>query len=158
MSKRFCKQCGSALNEGARFCTSCGALAVRAETASVFAPETRPLPGQQTDQPAPNDAGGTEELPSARTPSSDYNTKELPQVRSAAQAEEKSTTVVADASVTRPQQQRAMAPVNQSSGARKGLLLAAVLGTIVLAVGSLFFVNSRRSSETQTANQSADQG
>jgi len=166
MMKKICRQCGGALTEGARFCTSCGAITGRAETASVFAPETRPLPREQTDQVVPGNAGVTEELSPTQTAPrkgpSDYDTEELPQTRITAQADERSTTVAADAPVTQPQIQRAesapanRAPANQASSGRKGLLVAAALGAAALAAGSFFFINSRRPSEPQAANQPDD--
>jgi len=166
MLKKICRQCGSALTEGARFCTNCGAM-VGAETAGVISLETRPLSREQPDQTSPSNASATEALPSNRTDAnrtaanrtaapkepSDYDTEEFPQTRTTAQVEERSTMVVADAPATQP---RVKSPsANRPSGGRKGLLPVAALGIAALAAGSFFLVNSRRSSETQTVNQPA---
>src|SRR5262245_4606035 len=134
MLKKICRQCGSALTEGARFCTNCGAM-IGAETAGVISLETRPLSLEQLNQTAPGNASATEALPSkitaARKEPSDYDTEEFPQTRGTAQAEERSTSVVADAPATQQQIKSPLA--NRSSGGRNGLLLVAALGIVALA-------------------------
>jgi hypothetical protein len=163
MKKMSCQRCGSALTKGARFCTKCGATSPSAETADFNTLKTRPFGEEQTDQTAPSHSAVTEALPSnqkagqmAGQPApSDYDTEEMPRTRITARADESSTTAPPERTVTQPQ--TGTPPANQPSSGRKGLLLAAALGVIVLGAGSFFFINSRRAAETQAANQPADE-
>src|SRR5262249_55709478 len=172
MTKMNCRQCGSALTKGARFCTICGATATSAETLDIYSPETRPLASEQTDQIVPSHSAATEELPSnhratqivaqmaAQPEPSDYDTEEAPRTRITSQAEERSTADPAEGSVIRAQTESPPAnqqSTNQPSRGRKGPLLAAALGVVVLGAGSFFFINSRRASGTQAANKPADE-
>src|SRR5262249_47280855 len=154
MTKKFCRQCGSALPKaGARFCTTCGATVDDAETDDVTSQETVGLPGEQTVQTV----AATEVLPASKPPSN-YNTEEMPQVGITGRAEGKATTVVADAPVTQSQAKPAgPAPANRPSNGRKKLAIAAALGVLALAALSIFFINSRRKSEAQVVNQTAAQ-
>lgn len=163
MTKMSCQRCGSALTKGAKFCTSCGATSPSAETADFNALETRPLAVEQTDQIAPSHSAVTEALPSnqpggqkaGQTAPSNYDTEEMPRTRITAQAYESSTTAPLERTVT--QSQTGSPPASQPSSGRKGLLLAAALGVVVLGAGSFIFINSRRASETQAAKQPADE-
>jgi len=111
------------------------------------------------EQKIPRHSAITEELQlpqtSAQTSPSDYNTEEMPQTRTTARVEEKSTIAFADRNDSRPQIQSA--PASQPSSGRWGFLLAAALGVIALGAGSFFFINSRRSSELQAANLPGDE-
>lgn len=157
MTKRSCKQCGRALTKGARFCTSCGAIVGAAETGGVLSLETRPFTREQTDPAPPRNIDVTEELPSPRKPPSEYETEEIPQRRVTAPVGEISTSSVVGAPSTQPQiKLTESASAHQPSGGRKGLLLAAALGAVALALGSFFFVNSRLSSETSETDQTAE--
>src|SRR5215813_6855393 len=99
MTKKFCRQCGSALTKtGARFCTTCGATVDGAETDDVTSQETAGLPGEQTVQTV----AATEVLPASQPPSN-YNTEEMPQVGITGRTEERPTAVVADAPITQSQ-------------------------------------------------------
>lgn len=157
MTKMSCQRCGSALTKGAKFCTSCGATSPSAETADFNALETRPLAVEQTDQIAPSHSAVTEALPSnqpgdqkaGQTAPSNYDTEEMPRTRITAQTCESSTTAPPERALT--QSQTESPPANPPSSGRKGLLLAAALGVVVLGAGSFFFINSRRASETQSA-------
>src|SRR5262249_61778496 len=105
MTKKFCRQCGSALTKaGARFCTTCGATVDDAETDDVTSQETVGLPGEQTVQTVP----ATEVLPASKPPSN-YNTEEMPQVGITGRAEGKGTAVVADATIHQSQAKTAEA-------------------------------------------------
>src|SRR5262245_11983237 len=172
MTKMNCRQCGSALTKGARFCTICGATATSAETLDINSPETSPLASEQTDQIVPSHSAVTEELPSnqmatqiaaqmaAQPEPSDYDTEDIPRTRITSQAEERSTADPAEGSVIQAQTESPPAnqlSTNQPARGRKGPLLAAALGVAVLGAGSFFFINSRRTSETQAANKPADE-
>src|SRR5262245_52010626 len=95
MTKTICQQCGSSMTKGARFCTSCGEATIATETADLSAPETRPFTREMAEQKIPRHSAITEELQlpqtSAQTSPSDYNTEEMPQTRTTARVEEKST-------------------------------------------------------------------
>ena len=159
MAKMSCIRCGSALTEGARFCTKCGATTIAAETADFNALKTRHLSEEQTDQKAPSHSAITEEFPSiqitAQTPASTYETEEFPRTRITAHADERPTTEPPEMAATQSQTESLAA--NRSSGGRKGLLLAAAVGAVILGAGSFFFINSRRASDTQTAMTPTDE-
>ena len=167
MTKMSCNRCGRALTKGARFCTSCGATTTSAETFDISSPETRPFVGEQTDQIVPRHSAATEDFSSnqkvtqivtplaAQPEASSYDTEEMPRTKITSQAEERSTTSPTEGAVT--QAQIKSPPVIQPSRRRKGPLLATALGIVVLGVGSFFFINSRRASETQAANKSVDE-
>jgi len=163
MTKKFCKQCGSALTKaGAKFCTTCGATVGVAEPGAVTVLEIKPLAGEQTDQTV----CATEVLPESK-PSS-YATEEMPKTTTTARAEESATEVIANAYVTQSRPKRAEpAPANQpsvqqsgrSSGGRKKLASAAALGVVALvalAAGAFFFIHSRRAPEAQAGMRPAD--
>jgi len=154
MTKKFCRQCGSALTKtGARFCTTCGATVDGAETDDVTSQETVGLPGEQTVQTV----AATEVLPASKPPSN-YNTEEMPQVGITGRAEGKATAVVADAPITQSQAKPAeAAPAKRPSNGRKKLAIAAALGVVALAAASFFFINSRRPPEAQVGSQTAAQ-
>jgi hypothetical protein len=67
MTKRICRRCGGDLTAGARFCSSCGAVAPIAEIASLYAPEPSLLCGKQIEQTVPPHAAGAEEMPAILT-------------------------------------------------------------------------------------------
>jgi Flp pilus assembly protein TadD/uncharacterized Zn finger protein (UPF0148 family) len=154
MTKKFCRQCGSALTKaGAKFCTTCGATVDGAVTDDVTSQETVGLPGEQTVQTV----AATEVLPASNSPSN-YNTEEMPQVGITGRAEGRATAVVADAPITQSQAKHAEpAPANRPSNRRKKLAIAAALGVVALAAASFFFVNSRRPPENQVGTQTAAQ-
>jgi uncharacterized Zn finger protein (UPF0148 family) len=154
MTKKFCRQCGSALTKaGAKFCTTCGATVDGAETDDVTSQETAGLPGEQTVQTV----AATEVLP-ASNPPSNYNTEEMPQVGITGRAEGRATAVVADAPITESQAKHAEpAPAKRPLNGRKKLAIAAALGVVALAAASIFFINSRRQPEAQVGNQTAAQ-
>src|SRR5262249_8264578 len=161
MTKMSCNRCGMVLTKGARFCTSCGATTTSAETFDISSPETRPFDVEQTDQIVPRHSAATEEFPSnqkatqivapraAQPGASSYDTEEMPRTKITSQAVERSTTAPTEGAVTEAQIKSP--PAIQPSRGRKGPLLAAALGIIVLGVGSFFFINSRRASGTQNA-------
>lgn len=167
MTKKFCKQCGNALTKaGAKFCTTCGATVGVVEPVDVTAQETRPLPGEQTDQTV----YATEVLPESKA--SSYATEEMPITATTSRAEERATEVIADAFVTQSRPKRVEpAPANQPSvqpsggpagrlsGGRKKLASAAALGgvaLVALAAGTFFFIHSRRAPEAQAEMRTAD--
>jgi Flp pilus assembly protein TadD len=154
MTKKFCRQCGSALTKaGAKFCTTCGATVDGAETDDVTSQETVGLPGEQTVQTV----AATEVLPASKPPSN-YNTEEMPQVGITGRAEGRATAVVADAPITQSQAKPAgPAPANRLSNGRKKLGIAVALCVVALAAASFFFINSRRPPEAQVGNQTAAQ-
>ena len=154
MTKKYCRQCGSALTKaGAKFCTTCGATVNGAETDDVTSQETVGLPGEPTVQTV----AATEVLPASKPPSN-YNTEEMPQVGITGRAEGKATAVVADAPITQSQAKpREPAPANRPSNGRKKLAIAAALCVVALAAAAIFFINSRRQSEAQVGNQTAAQ-
>jgi uncharacterized Zn finger protein (UPF0148 family)/Flp pilus assembly protein TadD len=154
MTKKFCRQCGSALTKaGARFCTTCGATVDGVETDDVTSQETVGLPGEQTVQTV----AATEVLPASKPPSN-FNTEEMPQVGITGRAEGRATAVVADAPITQLQAKPAEpAPANRPSNGRKKLAIAAALVVVALAAASFFFINSRRPPEAQVVNQTAAQ-
>jgi uncharacterized Zn finger protein (UPF0148 family)/flagellar basal body-associated protein FliL len=154
MTKKFCRQCGSALTKaGAKFCTTCGATVDGAETDDVTSQETVGLPGEQTVQTV----YATEVLP-ASNPPSNYNTEEMPQVGITGRAEGKATAVVADAPITQSQAKHAEpAPANRPSNGRKKLAIAAALCIVALGAASIFFINSRMRPEAQVGTQTAAQ-
>ncbi len=154
MTKKFCRQCGSALTKaGAKFCTTCGATVDGVETDDVTSQETVGLPGEQTVQTV----AATEVLPASKPPSN-FNTEEMPQVGITGRAEGRATAVVADAPITQLQAKPAEpAPANRPSNGRKKLAIAAALVVVALAAASFFFINSRRSPEAQAEAQTAAQ-
>jgi uncharacterized Zn finger protein (UPF0148 family) len=157
MTKKFCRQCGSALvKAGAKFCRTCGSTVDGSDTDGVTSQETALLPGEQTGQTVSADVAATEVLPAPMT--SSYNeTEEMPITVITARAEERATSVVANAPVTQSQPKRAKsAPANRALGGRKRLAVAAALGFVALAAVSFFFINSRRSPEAQAGTQPAD--
>src|SRR5215470_15577425 len=105
MTKRICRRCGSALTEGANFCTSCGANAPISETTAVYAPETRPLSRAETDPKKfatpSHDDDGKEIRQTAKAPSG-YDTEELPQATFAPPVESDVATFEAQAPVKQP--------------------------------------------------------
>src|SRR5262245_58401322 len=148
MTKKFCRQCGSALTKaGAKFCTTCGATVYGAVTDDVTSQETVGLPGEQTVQTVV----ATEVLPASNSPSN-YNTEEMPQVGITGRAEGRATAVVADAPITQSQAKHAE-PATRPSNGRKKLAMAAALGVVALAAASFFFINSRRPPEAQAGSQ-----
>jgi uncharacterized Zn finger protein (UPF0148 family) len=150
MTKKFCRQCGSALTKaGAKFCTTCGATVIGAETDDVTSQETVGLPGGQTGQTV----AATEVLLASKS-SSNYSTEEMPQLRITGRAEERATEVIADAPVTQTQAKPAEpAPATRPSNGRKRLAMAAALGVVALAAASFFFIYSRRNPEAQPGTQ-----
>ncbi|HEV2666440.1 MAG TPA: tetratricopeptide repeat protein [Blastocatellia bacterium] len=118
--------------------------------------ETTLLPGEQTGQTGSADVAATEVLPAPMT--SSYNeTEEMPITVITARAEERSTSVVANAPVTQSRPKRAKpAPAKRASGGRKRLAVAAALGVVTLAAVTFFFINSRRPPEAQAGTQPAD--
>jgi TolA-binding protein len=157
MTKKFCRQCGSALvKAGAKFCRTCGATVDGSDTDGVTSQETALLPGEQNGQTGSADVAATEVLPAPMT--SSYNeTEEMPITVITARAEERATSVVAKAPVTQSKPKRAKpAPANRALGGRKRLAVAASLGFVALAAVSFFFINSRRPPEAQAGTQPAD--
>src|SRR5262245_57082559 len=146
MTKKFCRQCGSALTKaGAKFCTTCGANVDSAETDDVTSQETTGLPGEHTAQTV----AATEVFPTSKPPSN-YNTEVMPQVGITGRAEGKATAVVADAPITQSQAKLAEpAPATRPSNGRKKLAIAAALGVVALAAASFLFINSRRPPDAQ---------
>jgi hypothetical protein len=156
MTKKFCKQCGSALTKArAKFCTICGATVDVSEPDDVESRETAPLPGEQQDQTVSADVAATEVLPASKPPSN-YTTEEMPQVGITARADERATAVFADAPVTQSPTKHA-AQANKQTGGRKKLALVVALVVVALASGSSFFVISRGTAETQGADRPSDQ-
>src|SRR5262245_3603845 len=157
MTKKFCRQCGSALvKEGAKFCRTCGATVDGSDTEGVMSQETTLLPGEQTGQTGSAEVAATEVLPAPMT--SSYNeTEEMPITVITARAEERPTSVVANAPVTQSKPKRVKAaPAKRASGRRKRLAVAAALGAVTLAAVIFFFINSRRPPEAQAGTQPAD--
>ena len=154
MTKKFCRQCGSALTKaGAKFCTTCGATVDGAETGDVTSQETTGLPGEDTVQIV----AATEVLPASKPPSN-YNTEQMPQVGITGRAEGKATAVVADAPITQSQTKLPEpAPATRPSNGRKKVAMAAALGVVALAAASFFFIKSRRPSEAQVGTQTTAQ-
>jgi uncharacterized Zn finger protein (UPF0148 family) len=172
--------------EGARFCTSCGATVDEAEIESLMSQETKPLSTEQAEEKIAQTVSAappsTEVLPASNiTPNFEtelmpqikievlpasnitpnFETELMPQIKITARAEKSATAVVADAPATKPQKKsqkkhKKAAPANQPLGGRKKMLMAASLGVVALAAVSIFFVISRRSTETQGAILPAD--
>src|SRR5688572_1107058 len=164
MTKKFCKQCGSALTKsGGKFCTTCGATVDGAEIGDLSDQETRGLPGEQSDQTA----FATEVIPAITPPS--YETEEMPRMIITARVEERATEVIEAIAPTTAakssKKQTEPAQENQPSaqqpggnpGGRKKLALAAAIGVAVglaLVAVAFLIVNSRRGSEAQAGTQS----
>jgi hypothetical protein len=153
MTKKFCRQCGSALTKaGAKFCTTCGATVDGAETDDVTSQETAGFPGEHTVQIV----AATDVLPASKPPSN-YNTEVMPRTGITARAEERATTVVADAPITQSQTKLPEPAATRPSTGRKKLAMAAALVVVALAAASFFFINSRRPPEAQVGTQTAAQ-
>jgi hypothetical protein len=157
MAKRNCKRCGTALTEGAKFCTSCGASAPPPETSTAFAPETRPLPREQADpniQQVPGRPSGRQEIRQTAIVLPGYDTEELSRPETAPPVEKRAATTETQAPVTSPQVQTTKA--QRRSGRGRGVALFAALGVIVLAVGAYFLMRPRESSQSQSPDQLSD--
>lgn len=160
MTKRICTQCGAVLIEGARFCRQCGMKVDDAGTASVSALETRRL-GEEDVLTNPVNVETTEALDPADAEPSPYDTQEAPKPVVAGESSPVPTTPD-DTEPIQPKaqsierEQTAPRQIKQSSGRRKGAMIAAALGVVILAAGSFFYINSRESSENQGENITID--
>lgn len=156
MTKISCRRCGKSLAQGARFCSGCGATLTGAETSDFNSLKTRPFADDHAGQTAHDHSAVTEALPptqtTAQTPSSSYDTEEVPRPKITVPTLEQPKTAL-----TATQSQHIMPPANPPSSGRKGLFLVAAVSVVVLGAGSFIFINSRRASGTQTAVLPSDE-
>jgi hypothetical protein len=68
MTKGICRRCGSALNDGARFCVKCGEVAIVVRSGVLYTPETIPLAKEETEQTVAPHAAPTEKMPAILMP------------------------------------------------------------------------------------------
>jgi hypothetical protein len=77
MTEGFCRRCGCALTEGARFCVKCGEVAIVVSSAVLYTLETIPLAKEETEQTIPPHSAPTEKMPAMLMPRMEPSDKPL---------------------------------------------------------------------------------